>query len=221
MKTIFYTLIFCVHFIGYTQTAPLKVTVLDTKNQPYVGDQIIFEGQNSGKEIIGKTGEDGTFVVKLPAGETYNIKIKSFTATQEYSTIEVPKIGPNESFGEMQMQIIYEMSGSFTLDNLHFETGKSDIKSGSYEMLNQLVEYLKNRKDLNIEIAGHTDNVGSPDNNITLSQKRAEAVKNYLIKKGISATRLSAKGYGENRPVASNNTPEGRQKNRRTEIYIL
>jgi outer membrane protein OmpA-like peptidoglycan-associated protein len=74
---------------------------------------------------------------------------------------------------------------------------------------------------LNIEISGHTDNIGSAAYNKTLSEDRAKAVVNYLTKKGISADRLTYKGYGFDQPVAPNNTEEGRQQNRRTEFKVL
>ena len=84
-----------------------------------------------------------------------------------------------------------------------------------------LVEVMKLKKTLVIEIAGHTDNVGSLESNQTLSANRAKSVRNYLIGKGISSSRVTAKGYGETEPVANNMTDEGRQKNRRTEVRII
>ena len=74
---------------------------------------------------------------------------------------------------------------------------------------------------MEIEIAGHTDNVGTIESNIKLSKERANSVRNYLIKKGISAKRVIAKGYGETQAVADNLTPQGRKKNRRTEVRII
>ena len=80
---------------------------------------------------------------------------------------------------------------------------------------------MKWKEDERYEISGHTDNVGKDADNLKLSQERAEAVKAYLVKKGIKASRIVAKGYGATRPVAENTTPEGRQKNRRTELLII
>jgi outer membrane protein OmpA-like peptidoglycan-associated protein len=87
--------------------------------------------------------------------------------------------------------------------------------------LEELVNYLKNKDGIRVEIAGHTDNVGNDADNTKLSQQRAETIRNYLIKKGISPTRVVAKGYGAAEPVADNDTDEGRQLNRRTEVRIL
>ena len=85
----------------------------------------------------------------------------------------------------------------------------------------ELVSYLKNKDDIRIEIAGHTDNVGKEADNIKLSRERADAIRNYVIKKGIPPARITAKGYGASQPVADNDTDEGRQANRRTEVRIL
>ena len=80
---------------------------------------------------------------------------------------------------------------------------------------------LKSKKNLVIEIGGHTDNVGSVETNMALSQKRADAVKRYLVSKGVSSSQVKTKGYGDTQPVAYNDTDEGRQKNRRTQVIII
>jgi len=87
--------------------------------------------------------------------------------------------------------------------------------------LNDLVEVMKLKPAMVIEIGGHTDNTGSKEINLKLSQGRADAVRNYLIQKGIPATRVTAKGYGDTQPVADNSTDEGRTKNRRTEVTVI
>ena len=87
--------------------------------------------------------------------------------------------------------------------------------------MNCYVQLLKDNPTVKIEISGHTDNVGKPSDNLTLSNNRAKSVVNYLITKGISAQRLVAKGYGETKPVADNKTEEGRAKNRRTELKVI
>jgi outer membrane protein OmpA-like peptidoglycan-associated protein len=84
-----------------------------------------------------------------------------------------------------------------------------------------LVALLKGNPEKKIEIGGHTDNVGSDEANLTLSNNRAQSVVDYLIKKGIATTRLTAKGYGETLPIATNDTDAGRAKNRRTEFKVI
>ncbi|MCS6934708.1 MAG: DUF5723 family protein [Chitinophagales bacterium] len=108
----------------------------------------------------------------------------------------------------------------YAFENLEFETGKDIIRPKSYASLNSLAELLKTKPNYGLLIEGHTDNVGSDASNLILSQKRANAVKNYLIKRGVDGSKLDAFGYGESRPIATNDTPEGRQRNRRVEMKI-
>jgi outer membrane protein OmpA-like peptidoglycan-associated protein len=105
--------------------------------------------------------------------------------------------------------------------NLEFETGKSVIRQSSFSALDELSELLKKKPNFKLLVDGHTDNVGKAAYNLKLSQNRANAVKKYLTEKGIDASRITAKGYGMNKPIASNKTPEGRQKNRRVEFTIV
>ncbi len=120
-----------------------------------------------------------------------------------------------------QLRIKIEPPTTFTLEDVHFESGKATLRKSSYDRLNEMVEYMKSKPSVKLEIAGHTDNVGSKQDNKKLSLQRAKAVKNYLVEQGIEEKRLVAKGYGESQPVATNETKEGRQKNRRTEVRIL
>ena len=106
-------------------------------------------------------------------------------------------------------------------DNLEFETNKDIIFESSKPSLNELAEVLKKKTTWKLEIAGHTDNVGDDNLNLVLSKKRAEAVKAYLISQGVDEARLITKYFGETKPIASNDNPEGRQKNRRVEMKIV
>ena len=107
-----------------------------------------------------------------------------------------------------------------TLGDVLFATGKSEVKVGATSNLNKLVEFLNKYPDRKVAIEGYTDNVGSEDSNQGLSQRRAESVRAYLVQQGISATRLTAVGMGENQPVADNDTQAGRQQNRRVVAVI-
>jgi OOP family OmpA-OmpF porin len=106
-------------------------------------------------------------------------------------------------------------------DNLTFETGKSIIKSTSFPYLDELATVLIEDPTWNLKVVGHTDNVGSDQINLRLSKARAEAVKKYLVDKGIAITRIETAGFGETKPIASNTTPDGREKNRRVEFTII
>jgi outer membrane protein OmpA-like peptidoglycan-associated protein len=105
-------------------------------------------------------------------------------------------------------------------DNITFDTGRYDVKPASYSVLNNLATTLVKYNSTRINIAGHTDSVGSHQSNLRLSQQRAYSVRNYMIDRGVEAHRMSAAGYGETRPVADNATAEGRARNRRVEITL-
>lgn len=107
------------------------------------------------------------------------------------------------------------------LNNIYFELGKAVLKSKSKVELDKLYQLMKLNPSLKIELGGHSDNTGSEAINLTLSQKRVDAVKAHLVKKGIAANRMVGKGYGESKPVATNDTEEGRRQNRRVEFTVL
>ncbi len=107
-----------------------------------------------------------------------------------------------------------------TLGDVLFDTGRSDLKSGSLQNMYPLIEYLRNHGETMVKIEGHTDNRGSSNYNDNLSRMRAEAVRDFLITNGITPERTFAQGMGEDYPVATNSTAAGRQQNRRVEVTI-
>jgi len=108
-----------------------------------------------------------------------------------------------------------------TLGDVLFASNRADLQPGAMQKLHPLVTFLNENPNRNIVIEGHTDNIGSDSYNLDLSQRRAEAVRAFLVQNGIRGTRVAAKGQGESYPVASNTTEAGRQQNRRVEIVIL
>lgn len=113
-----------------------------------------------------------------------------------------------------------EVGQTIRLNNLFFDFGKATLKPESNAELDNVFAILNDNPKMEIEIAGHTDNIGSDDANMKLSDERANTVRSYLIAKGISESRITAKGYGETKPVATNDTDQGRRINRRVEFTI-
>lgn len=107
-----------------------------------------------------------------------------------------------------------------TLGDVLFDTDKSILKAGATDNLAKLAAFLNQYQDRTVAIEGHTDSVGSEEHNVGLSQRRADAVKAYLVKQGINGMRITTEGKGEDVPVADNNTAAGRQQNRRVEVII-
>jgi outer membrane protein OmpA-like peptidoglycan-associated protein len=206
--------------IAQNQHATIQVNVTNFKNVNLKGEQILFVNQATKKVTKGISNSKGDFTIKLTAG-LYLIKMKSISDVQDYSSVEIPKLLEGQTYTDMTMQIQMSVPKYFTLNNIHFASNQSVFLKPSYTELKNLVEYLKLKPNLRIEIQGHTDSDGSEAANMALSIKRANAIKKYLVNNGITAARLKTVGYGEQRPIADNSTPKGKQKNRRTEIRVL
>lgn len=198
--------------------AVLKVSVIDGMNKPLRGEKVSFTSDKTKKVYKGTTDTNGKFQLLVPKGDTYNVGYKEFTSEASYKKYTVP--AGNELLS-INYVIRVQLPKTFTLRNVFFDTGKSTLRAESDKELNDLAEFMMYQKTMVIEVAGYTDNVGSDADNLKLSQARAEAVRTYLIKKGVHAENIQAKGYGSADPVASNDTPEGKQQNRRTEVHIL
>lgn len=203
------------------QDVTIEVSVKDYEGTASVGEQIIFESKKSGKTYTGTSNAEGAFTIIIPGADTYQIKIKGVGNDQDYHEMEIPALQENQAYGIYELDIVFEPPRVFTLDNVLFNTGSAVLQSSSTAELKELFDYMKIKPDLRVEIAGHTDDVGEAESNMKLSQDRANAVRNWLIQRGIAADRIIAKGYGETQPVASNATAEGKQKNRRTEVRLL
>ena len=111
--------------------------------------------------------------------------------------------------------------GKIVTHGINFDIDKATIKPESMGTLNMIVQVLKDNPDLKFEIDGHTDNSGTAQHNLTLSQQRADAVKTQLITMGVDASRLTTKGFGDTKPISDNNTLEGKANNRRVEFVKM
>lgn len=220
MKSVLFgTTIFWSISLAQTETeALLNVFVLDFNGKPRVGDIVIFMDSVSKKQYKGITNDKGNFSLLLPKGKSYLVLLKSFEADTPQGKLFIPN---HEGKVTFDYTIKYELPKVYRLEKIYFDFGKATLKPESYPALDNLVELLKIKKTMVIEVAGHTDSIGSEQKNLQLSQERANAIKNYLVKKGIGSDRIIAKGYGSSYPIATNSTEDGRQKNRRVEIKII
>ena len=112
------------------------------------------------------------------------------------------------------------MERTIILDDVLFDFDKSTIKPEAAKILDRLVAFMNENKDKKVNLSGHTDSIGTAAYNQKLSERRANSVKAYIVKKGVDASRISAQGFGETKPIADNKTREGRAKNRRVEIKV-
>jgi outer membrane protein OmpA-like peptidoglycan-associated protein len=114
-----------------------------------------------------------------------------------------------------------DTKGFVDVYGLNFDIGKAKVKPESYPIIEQMATFLKENPTMRILIEGHTDNTGSDEKNMTLSDKRAESIKAEIVKRGVDAARMETKGFGASKPVADNKTVEGRTQNRRVTIKKL
>lgn len=162
----------------------------------------------------------GKFIITLNSGKNYGIAVKASGYLFHSENFDIPN-GAADNLVNKTIELKNIAIGSkIALRNIFFDVAKASLRPESNAELERLVKLLKEVPGLKIEISGHTDNTGSASVNETLSQQRAEAVVTYLTNKGIAASRMTARGYGSAKPVASNNTEDGRQQNRRTEFEI-
>jgi len=184
----------------------VTINVIDNSNGKLVGS---YKSSNSGEY---------TFVVKR--GQNYNISYESDGYLMLSENVNMPK---DNSYASVEKNVsLQPIAGGSTivLNNLFFDSNKSKIKKESSVELDKVVKFLKDRPDINIEVAGYTDNKGDDKSNLKLSEARANSVMEYLVKKGTNKSRITAKGYGKDEPIASNETESGRQMNRRVELKI-
>lgn len=172
------------------------------------------------------TDEAGEFLLCLPLGKNYALNVskeKYLFHSENFSLSAVSSI-EQPFLLEIGLTPIEEASPDaapskpVVLKNVFFETGSAALLPESTLELKRLKSLLESNPDLKIRINGHTDDVGSEADNLALSEKRAKAVYHFLIENGINAQRLRYKGFGESQPIDSNNSPKGRQRNRRTEF---
>jgi outer membrane protein OmpA-like peptidoglycan-associated protein len=175
-------------------------------------------------EVVATTASsdvDGSYRVRLPAKKTYMIDLKATGFLSDTKRIDVPENWPKDVYTLNLELIKVKVGKKVVLKNILFETGKAILTPGSSAELDRLLNIMKDNPLMKIEISGHTDKTGSEPVNFKLSENRAKAVVDYLVRKGIPQSRMEFRGYGSLQPVADNSTSQGRAKNRRVEFKIL
>lgn len=197
--------------------------VLDSKTNQPIAATIAYNNLKDGKNYgIARTNpKTGEYKIVLPYGINYDFNANAANYIGVSENLDLTGVGEYREIERDLFLVPIEVGSTVRLNNIFFETGSATLKSESYSELNRVVEFMENNPSVKIELGGHTDNVGKDSFNMKLSQDRVNSVLSYLKSKNVDESRMVAKGYGESKPIADNETEEGKQKNRRVEFTIL
>jgi outer membrane protein OmpA-like peptidoglycan-associated protein len=201
----------------------VKGTVYDSKTKAKLEAKIdLFDLTSKEKQAsITSDKVNGGYMLVLNQGAEYGLEVhrKGYAfKSLSFNYAEGKDIKPLEI--DIELDPIAQGT-IFTLNNIFFEYNKYELQDKSKTELDALVKFLQDNPDVKGEVSGHTDNIGAAENNMTLSLNRAHSVRDYLVNAGIDANRLTYKGFGSTKPATSNDTEEGRAKNRRIEFKVL
>jgi outer membrane protein OmpA-like peptidoglycan-associated protein len=197
--------------------AAMKFVVIEKDKGPVKGVVICLTSPLGTKYFTEETDAEGYAEVLVPVAQKYDVTYLSLGRRDVAATVTVTD-APKQS---VKLTLRFKRlppPPPFVLTGITFDTGKATIHSESYDRLDIVYEFMAHKKSAKVEISGHTDNAGNRKANKVLSAKRAEACRTYLVSKGIDGIRITTVGHGDERPIAPNDTDEGRQKNRRIEV---
>lgn len=204
------------------KTSYVKGVVFDAKSKKGIPSSVeLIDNENAQALMKVQTDELGNYFITLPTGKEYSFIVnrKGYLFYNDVYDLK-NKEADSTYTKDIPLQPI-EINKNIIFRNIQFTTNSFQLLNVSIIELDKLIEVLNENKTIKIEIGGHTDNIGKPEDNVKLSANRAKTVVDYLISKGIDAGRLTYKGYGANKPVSDNTTEQGRAKNRRTEFTII
>ncbi len=205
-----------------TNATVVRGKVIDAESkEPLIADVVLADNSTAEQLEEHKTDTSGAFSTFMPSGKNYNFSVQKEGYLFHSENFDIPQTNGFQQFDLIIELKKIDIGSKVVLRNIFFDFDKATLRKESTAELENLFEIMQEMPKLKIEISGHTDNKGSAEYNKTLSAKRAKAVVDYLVTKGISADRMRSAGYGKERPVATNDTDAGRQLNRRTEFEII
>lgn len=197
--------------------------VMNKNTDEPLNSMVVFEDMEDGTEFtrLQTQGELAEYSVKLPIGKRFACYAVEDGYLSENQNLSTEHRQPNEEIQQDLYLVPVEVGGFVRLNNIFFDFDRATLRSESFAELDRILPLFEQFPNMKIEIAGHTDSKGSDEYNNKLSKDRARAVRTYLVTKDIVPDRIVAMGYGESVPVATNDTVDGRQQNRRVEFRIL
>lgn len=198
--------------------APQTGTVTGVITDGDTGMPLVATVTAEGSGVTVTSGPDGRFSMDLPGG-AWTLRVTAEGHNQSMVQVQVTPGGSTPVSSSLATALVSGQVMSFA--NIYFDSGSATIKTESYSVLDGIADLLIANSSSRIEVSGHTDSQGSESSNQSLSERRAAAVKDYLVRRGVPASMLTVVGYGELRPVATNDTADGRARNRRIEFRVL
>lgn len=203
-------------------TAIVKGKVYDALSKKSLQASLkIVDNISSNEVITVNTNEEGNYEVAVPTGKKYELIVKSADYQTAYEFVDVPVSQKNQEINKDFALNNLAVGSKIILKNIFYDFDKATLRAQSIVELDHLIQLLKDYPSMRIELSSHTDNKGTADYNVYLSNARSKSCVDYLIFKGIDKQRLEYKGYGLTQPIVANDTDAGRQLNRRTEFKIL
>lgn len=207
----------------------VKGKLIDSKTGKPIGAKIIYERLSDGKEvgITYSNPETGEYEIRLPGGQLYGFRAEADGHISESQNLDLRDMSKDTTVEHKDITLApieiarIEPQATIALNNIFFDFKKATLRPESFSELNRIVNLMKDNSGMTVEISGHTDATGPNDYNMWLSEWRAKAVATYLIQKSIEKERISVVFFGETKPADTNETKEGRGKNRRVEFKIV
>ena len=207
----------------------VKGKLIDSKTGKPIGAKIIYERLSDGKEvgITYSNPETGEYEIRLPGGQLYGFRAEADGHISESQNLDLRDMSKDTTVEHKDITLApieiarIEPQATIALNNIFFDFKKATLRPESFPELNRIVNLMKDNSGMTVEISGHTDATGPNDYNMWLSEWRAKAVATYLIQKSIEKERISVVFFGETKPADTNETKEGRGKNRRVEFKIV
>ena len=210
----------------------VKGKLIDSKTGKPIASRVIYESLPDGKEVgvAQSNPETGEYEILLPVGKMYGVRAEAKDHLSTNQNLDLRKIAYGPVKQDLQLAPV-EMApievtpiaenATIPLNNIFFNFDNSSLRSESFPELNRITGLLAERPTMQVEIAGHTDNIGTDNYNMKLAERRANSVTKYLVEKGVAKERINTTFFGEAKPIDTSNTKVGNRKNRRVEFKII
>lgn len=216
MKKLFLSILLLIPFLGFAQEITVKGNVVDAVRGKLLKSKIVYRSYPTGS--ITGSFNDSTFVFGIFGSSKYQVTAEAAGYMPRTIIVDPKEAASNVISRDIPLT---SLGQAVVLNHLIFTIGRATINPKSFDELDEVVAMMKENTKVVIQLEGHTDNQGNAEANLKLSQSRVDAVKKYMVAKGINKNRIKTKAFGGSQPIATENTEEARATNRRVEMRVL